>query len=213
MVQKRPRVVVSVGASVDGKVALTRNVLLRRQPGSGLSGSMTPPAPASTAIDTLDLGQRPVRLKRSLKGDHRAAARRRAQLVRFQYRTSLVPGRGRKLRERDQHERCRQGPPQSRTTCPHTFAAIPQRLRRALRRCTESRTLVRKSPFRQPKSTTHAQGVEPSATTRRNAGRLVSKLGEGAEDSTLPAIGAARLADLHRSSDNPHRIVGGRWYF
>ena len=42
--QKRPRVVVSLEASVDGKVALTRDALLMHQPSSELWGAMTPRA-------------------------------------------------------------------------------------------------------------------------------------------------------------------------
>ncbi|RZT14751.1 riboflavin biosynthesis pyrimidine reductase [Kribbella sp. VKM Ac-2569] len=53
--QKRPRVVVNVGASVDGKVALTRNALLMHQPSSELWGSMTPEAPDSVAIDVIEV--------------------------------------------------------------------------------------------------------------------------------------------------------------
>jgi 2,5-diamino-6-(ribosylamino)-4(3H)-pyrimidinone 5'-phosphate reductase len=56
-VEKRPRMVVSLGASVDGKVALTRNALLMHQPSSDLWGSMTPDAPDSdsVAIDVMEL--------------------------------------------------------------------------------------------------------------------------------------------------------------
>jgi 2,5-diamino-6-(ribosylamino)-4(3H)-pyrimidinone 5'-phosphate reductase len=54
-VDKRPRVVVSVEASVDGKVALTRNALLMRQPNTELWGSMTPEAADSVAIDVLEV--------------------------------------------------------------------------------------------------------------------------------------------------------------
>lgn len=56
--QRRPRVVVSVGASVDGKVALTRNAILMHQPSSELWGSMTPSAADSIAIDVLELVSR-----------------------------------------------------------------------------------------------------------------------------------------------------------
>ncbi|MGW6197572.1 RibD family protein [Kribbella sp. NPDC055110] len=52
---QRPRVVVSVEASVDGKVALARNALLMRQPNTDLWGSMTPEAADATAIDVLEL--------------------------------------------------------------------------------------------------------------------------------------------------------------
>ncbi|NIK55472.1 RibD family protein [Kribbella shirazensis] len=55
MVQQRPRVVVSVEASVDGKVALAREALLMRQPSADLWGAMTPPAPDSVAIDVLEV--------------------------------------------------------------------------------------------------------------------------------------------------------------
>ncbi|TCC40500.1 RibD family protein [Kribbella speibonae] len=52
-VQKRPRVVVSVEASVDGKVALARNALLMHQPSTDLWASMTPRSP--DAIDVTEL--------------------------------------------------------------------------------------------------------------------------------------------------------------
>jgi riboflavin biosynthesis pyrimidine reductase len=54
-VQERPRVVVSVEASADGKVALTRDALLMRQPNTDLWGSMTPKVADSVAIDVLEL--------------------------------------------------------------------------------------------------------------------------------------------------------------
>ncbi|WP_165546984.1 RibD family protein [Kribbella sindirgiensis] len=53
--QKRPRVVVSVEASVDGKVALTRNALLMHQPSTELWASMTPESSDSVAIDVTEL--------------------------------------------------------------------------------------------------------------------------------------------------------------
>ena len=53
--QKRPRVVVSVGASVDGKVALARNALLMHQPSLDLWASMTPQSPDSVAIDVIEV--------------------------------------------------------------------------------------------------------------------------------------------------------------
>ena len=53
--QQRPRVVVGVGASVDGKVALTRNALLMHQPSTELWGAMTPEAPDSVAIDMIEV--------------------------------------------------------------------------------------------------------------------------------------------------------------
>lgn len=53
--QKRPRVVVGVGASVDGKVALARDALLMRQPSTDLWSSMTPEAPDSVAIDVIEV--------------------------------------------------------------------------------------------------------------------------------------------------------------
>ena len=53
--QKRPRVVVSVGASVDGKVALTRNALLMHQPSSDLWGAMTPRAADPVPLDVLEV--------------------------------------------------------------------------------------------------------------------------------------------------------------
>ncbi|MET9270283.1 RibD family protein [Kribbella sp. NPDC003557] len=46
---------VSVGASADGKVALTRNALLMHQPSTALWESMTPSAPDSVAIDVGEL--------------------------------------------------------------------------------------------------------------------------------------------------------------
>lgn len=53
--QKRPRVVVSVGASVDGKVALARDALLMHQPSSDLWATMTPRAADPVAIDVLEV--------------------------------------------------------------------------------------------------------------------------------------------------------------
>jgi len=53
--QERPRVVVTVGASVDGKVALTRDALLMREPSTGLWGSMTPRAADPVPIDILEV--------------------------------------------------------------------------------------------------------------------------------------------------------------
>ncbi len=53
--QKRPRVVVSVGASVDGKVALTRDALLMHQPSSELWAAMTPPAADTVPIDVIEV--------------------------------------------------------------------------------------------------------------------------------------------------------------
>lgn len=53
--QKRPRVVVSVGASVDGKVALTRNALLMHHPSTELWGAMTPEASDSVAVDVIEV--------------------------------------------------------------------------------------------------------------------------------------------------------------
>ena len=53
--QNRPRVVVSVGASADGKVALVRDALLMREPSSRLWEAMTPSAPDSVAIDVVEL--------------------------------------------------------------------------------------------------------------------------------------------------------------
>ncbi|WP_350279958.1 dihydrofolate reductase family protein [Kribbella sp. HUAS MG21] len=52
---ERPRVVVSVGASVDGKVALARNALLMHQPSSELWAAMTPEASDSVGVDVLEL--------------------------------------------------------------------------------------------------------------------------------------------------------------
>jgi 2,5-diamino-6-(ribosylamino)-4(3H)-pyrimidinone 5'-phosphate reductase len=53
--QKRPRVVVSVGASVDGKVALARDALLMHEPSSDLWGSMTPRAADPVPIDIIEV--------------------------------------------------------------------------------------------------------------------------------------------------------------
>jgi riboflavin biosynthesis pyrimidine reductase len=53
--QKRPRVVVSVGASVDGKVALTRDALLMRQPSTDLWAAMTPPAADPVPVDIIEV--------------------------------------------------------------------------------------------------------------------------------------------------------------
>ena len=53
--QKRPRVVVSVGASVDGKVALARDALLMHQPSSDLWAQMTPRAADPVAIDVIEV--------------------------------------------------------------------------------------------------------------------------------------------------------------
>lgn len=52
---QRPRVVVGVEASVDGKVALARNALLMRQPNTELWGSMTPEVADSVAIDVIEV--------------------------------------------------------------------------------------------------------------------------------------------------------------
>jgi riboflavin biosynthesis pyrimidine reductase len=51
----RPRVVVSVEASADGKVALKRDALLMHQPSSELWAAMTPSAPDPVAIDVVEL--------------------------------------------------------------------------------------------------------------------------------------------------------------
>lgn len=53
--RERPRVVVSVGASVDGKVALTRDALLMHQPSSELWAGMTPPVADPVSIDILEV--------------------------------------------------------------------------------------------------------------------------------------------------------------
>jgi riboflavin biosynthesis pyrimidine reductase len=55
---KRPRVVVSVGASVDGKVALTRDALLMHQPSSDLWGAMTPGAVDPVPFDIIEVLRR-----------------------------------------------------------------------------------------------------------------------------------------------------------
>ncbi|WP_433167468.1 RibD family protein [Kribbella sp. CA-247076] len=51
----RPRVVVSVGASVDGKVALTREAILMHPPSSALWAAMTPYADDPVSIDVLEV--------------------------------------------------------------------------------------------------------------------------------------------------------------
>ncbi|TDD22414.1 deaminase [Kribbella turkmenica] len=51
--QTRPRVVVSVEASADGKVALTREAILMHQPSAGLWAAMTPSAADPVGIDVL----------------------------------------------------------------------------------------------------------------------------------------------------------------
>lgn len=53
--QQRPRVVVSVGASVDGKVALTRDALLMHQPSTDLWAAMTPPAADPIPVDIIEV--------------------------------------------------------------------------------------------------------------------------------------------------------------
>ncbi|MGZ0153546.1 dihydrofolate reductase family protein [Kribbella sp. WER1] len=50
---QRPRVVVSVGASVDGKVALARDALLMRRPSSELWSALRPPA--AEKVDILEM--------------------------------------------------------------------------------------------------------------------------------------------------------------
>ena len=52
---ERPRVVVSVGASADGKVALTRDALLMRQPSSDLWAAMTPRVADPVPMDIIEL--------------------------------------------------------------------------------------------------------------------------------------------------------------
>ncbi|MFF0338881.1 RibD family protein [Kribbella sp. NPDC004875] len=52
---KRPRVVVTVEASADGKVALTRNALLMHPPSSELWGAMTPPAADPVSLDVAEV--------------------------------------------------------------------------------------------------------------------------------------------------------------
>jgi riboflavin biosynthesis pyrimidine reductase len=52
---ERPRVVVGVGASADGKVALTRDALLMHQPSSKLWGAMVPPAADPVPIDIIEV--------------------------------------------------------------------------------------------------------------------------------------------------------------
>jgi 2,5-diamino-6-(ribosylamino)-4(3H)-pyrimidinone 5'-phosphate reductase len=53
--QQRPRMVVSVEASIDGKVALTRDALLMHQPSSELWAAMTPRAADPVPIDILEV--------------------------------------------------------------------------------------------------------------------------------------------------------------
>lgn len=52
---ERPRVVVGVEASVDGKVAFRRGELLMREPSSGIWASMMPRVPDSVGIDVLEV--------------------------------------------------------------------------------------------------------------------------------------------------------------
>ena len=52
---ERPRVVVNVGASVDGKVALTRGALLMHQPSSDLWAAMTPRTAGPASVDIIEL--------------------------------------------------------------------------------------------------------------------------------------------------------------
>ncbi|MEV0285642.1 dihydrofolate reductase family protein [Kribbella sp. NPDC050820] len=52
---KRPRVVVSVDASVDGKVALARDALLMHQPSADLWAAMTPRAADPVRLDILEV--------------------------------------------------------------------------------------------------------------------------------------------------------------
>lgn len=52
---ERPRVVVNVGASVDGKVSLTRGALLMHQPSSDLWAAMTPRAADPVPLDILEV--------------------------------------------------------------------------------------------------------------------------------------------------------------
>jgi riboflavin biosynthesis pyrimidine reductase len=51
----RPRVVVSVGASADGKVALTRDGVLMRQPSSDIWAAMRPEDADGLPVDVLEL--------------------------------------------------------------------------------------------------------------------------------------------------------------
>ena len=53
--QQRPRVVVSVVASADGKVALTRDAPLMHQPSSDLWSAMTPRAADPVPLDVLEV--------------------------------------------------------------------------------------------------------------------------------------------------------------
>src|SRR3954451_699417 len=53
--QQRPRVVVSVVASADGKVALARDALLMHQPSSDLWSAMTPRAADPLTLDILEV--------------------------------------------------------------------------------------------------------------------------------------------------------------
>ena len=52
---ERPRVVMSVGASVDGKVALTKQQILMQQPSGRLWADMTPPDAEPLHEDFLEL--------------------------------------------------------------------------------------------------------------------------------------------------------------
>lgn len=54
----RPRVVMGVGASVDGKVALTREQILMHQPSWDVWGSITPPAADPVPYDVIETVRR-----------------------------------------------------------------------------------------------------------------------------------------------------------
>ena len=65
---KRPRVVVSVGASVDGKVTLTRKQILMHQPSSRLWADVAPPDADPLREDFLDLARREYGCNATLEG-------------------------------------------------------------------------------------------------------------------------------------------------
>jgi len=70
----RPRVVVSVVASVDGKVALTRQQILMQQPSARLWADVVPPAADPLYEDVLELVRRHYRCTATLEGSGSLAA-------------------------------------------------------------------------------------------------------------------------------------------
>lgn len=65
---ERPRVVLSVGASVDGKVTLTRQQILMEQPSSRLWAGMTPTGADPLQEDVLELVRRQYGCNATLEG-------------------------------------------------------------------------------------------------------------------------------------------------